>query len=205
MKKLSVILAITAAIVFSGCNLLLAPGADPAERPHTTATPEPPGLSAWEAWVCFQLNTGGENGDLYSLSANSAGKLNRQGMITDNTGYWSLTYTHMAGRQYQSGTYAKDTHTDNLGTYTPLNRLLDVCDLDEYDSYEAIQIADANGGNAYSGIDSLTLASGNGGIFGYAGKTLWVIVYQPAAGTSPERWFLIDAQTGAFIKRFQFL
>lgn len=50
----------------------------------------------------------------------------------------------------------------------------------------------------------MTVASGNGNIFGYPGQTLWVIIYQLEEGNDRERLFLVDLN-GNFIERIKFL
>ena len=183
--------------------LMLVAGCEKDDNPLTPEPNAPKGLSACKAWIAFQLSTGGNNGDLYSIWSNSDTKLNRQGMITEAEGCWNLTYSHVWGKEYKGSNpgWDKGTHQDNYGTYTPLNQILN------FDSYEAMRVADANGGSAYAEVWSMTVASGNGNVFGQPGETFWVIIYKIIDKDKDDarRLFLINARTGIFFKRINFL
>lgn len=206
MRKLSG-LAIIILFLLSACSLPnpTGPKTDQQPTPSPTQQPSPSGLSAWWAWEYFQLGSGGNNGDLYSVSANSDSCLGRNGMVIDPKGYWILTYDNIIGKQYKSGKWEKANNSDSLGSYTPLNRTVSMCNGGEHNSWEAIKTADANGGSEYVGIWSMTAASGNGNQFGYPGRTCWVIIFKLESSNNPERLFLIDANSGQFLKRMRFL
>lgn len=193
MKKLFIL--ITLFLCSLGFFYSCVPEASPDSTPKPTA---PKGLSAVHAWEIFQLSGSGGDG-LYSLSASKDAKLNSQGTITDTAGYWSLTYSSIYGREYAGSRREQFVNSDNLGNYTPLSP----CKWN-VDSYDAVRIADANGGSEYKEIYSMTVASGNGNIFGYPGQTLWVIIYQLEEGNDRERLFLVDLN-GNFIERIKFL
>lgn len=163
------------------------------DNPMTPKQDAPEGLSAIKAWTAFQLLTGGDNGDWYAVYANTDSKLDRNGMVPVS-GYWNLLYGNIYGKQYNCKPvkYEREVNSDTYSGYIPLHQILQI------DSYEAVKIADNNGGAEYDEIWSLTAASGNGSLVNRPGETFWVIIYQLKEGNDARRTFFVNVRTGFF-------